>query len=67
MSSPTAASRPSRLQLAAEAARDAYKQAAMEQTPGFVDTISGATGLTYMSNIAVRMPWTTHPPDKAHT
>ncbi|NLM40637.1 MAG: FMN-binding protein [Firmicutes bacterium] len=37
-----------------EQAREAYKKAAMESTPGFVDTISGATGLTYMSNIAVR-------------
>ncbi|NLJ74974.1 MAG: FMN-binding protein [Firmicutes bacterium] len=37
-----------------EQAREAYKEAAMNSTPGFVDTITGATGLTQMSNIAVR-------------
>lgn len=37
-----------------EAARESYKKAAIESTPGYVDVISGATGLTYMSNIAVR-------------
>ena len=26
----------------------------MDSTPGYVDTITGATGLTFMSNIAVR-------------
>lgn len=37
-----------------EMAREAYKEAALQSEPGFVDTISGATGLTQMSNIAVR-------------
>lgn len=37
-----------------EMAREAYKQAAIESEPGYVDTISGATGLTLMSNLAVR-------------
>jgi len=38
-----------------EAARESYKKALIAlDEPGYVDTISGATGLTYMSNIAVR-------------
>ncbi|NLJ81376.1 MAG: FMN-binding protein [Firmicutes bacterium] len=34
--------------------RESYKKAALESEPGFVDTISGATGLTSQSNRAVR-------------
>lgn len=37
-----------------EMARESYKEAAINSEPGYVDTISGATGLTQMSNIAVR-------------
>jgi uncharacterized protein with FMN-binding domain len=37
-----------------EMARESYKNAALESEPGYVDIISGATGLTEMSNIAVR-------------
>lgn len=37
-----------------EMARDAYREAALEAEPGFVDVISGATGLTHQSNHAVR-------------
>ncbi|MDI9484814.1 MAG: hypothetical protein QM372_05005 [Bacillota bacterium] len=37
-----------------EMAREAYKEAALVSEPGYVDTISGATGLTQMLNIAVR-------------
>mgnify|MGYP000887940011 FL=1 len=37
-----------------EMARESYKEAAMQSEPGYVDTISGATGLTLMSNLAVR-------------
>lgn len=35
-------------------ARDAYKEAALNAEPGYVDVISGATGLTHQSNHAVR-------------
>lgn len=37
-----------------ELAREGYKKAALESEPGFVDSISGATGLTSQSNHAVR-------------
>jgi len=37
-----------------EAAREQYKEIAANSTPGQVDTISGATGLTTMLNIAVQ-------------
>lgn len=37
-----------------EMARDAYKEAAIASEPGYVDVISGATGLTHQSNHAVR-------------
>ncbi|NMA61679.1 MAG: hypothetical protein GX956_07345, partial [Firmicutes bacterium] len=37
-----------------ELARESYKEAAMKSEPGFVDVISGATGLTHQSNHAVR-------------
>ncbi len=37
-----------------EMARDAYKEAAIKAEPGYVDVISGATGLTHQSNHAVR-------------
>jgi len=37
-----------------EMAREAYKEAALVSEPGFVDVISGATGLTHQSNHAVR-------------
>ena len=37
-----------------EMARESYKNAALESEPGYVDIIKGATGLTEMSNIAVR-------------
>jgi len=37
-----------------ELARESYKEAALVSEPGFVDIISGATGLTIQSNHAVR-------------
>ncbi len=37
-----------------ELAREGYKEAAIESKPGYVDIISGATGLTIQSNHAVR-------------
>ncbi|HHU60398.1 MAG: FMN-binding protein [Bacillota bacterium] len=37
-----------------EMARESYKDAAIESTPGYVDIISGATGLVIQSNHAVR-------------
>lgn len=37
-----------------EMARESYKEAALEATPGYVDIISGATGLVIQSNHAVR-------------
>lgn len=37
-----------------EMARESYREAALEAEPGFVDIISGATGLTQQSNLAVR-------------
>lgn len=37
-----------------ELARESYKEAALEAEPGFVDTVSGATGLAKQSNHAVR-------------
>ena len=37
-----------------EMAREAYKEAALAAEPGYVDVISGATGLTHQLNIAVR-------------
>jgi len=37
-----------------EIARDSYKEAALVSEPGFVDVITGATGLTNQSNRAVR-------------
>lgn len=37
-----------------ELAWQAYSDAAAESEPGYVDTISGATGITTMGNIAVR-------------
>lgn len=37
-----------------EQARESYRKAALVSEPGYVDVISGATGLTHMSNLAVR-------------
>ena len=37
-----------------EMARESYREAALVSEPGYVDVISGATGLTAMSNLAVR-------------
>lgn len=37
-----------------ELARENYKEAALVSEPGYVDVISGATGLTHQSNFAVR-------------
>lgn len=37
-----------------EMARESYKEAAIASEPGYVDTITGATGLTAQSNHAVR-------------
>lgn len=37
-----------------EQARETYRKAAIESEPGYVDTISGATGSSLMWNVAVR-------------
>ena len=50
-----------------EMARESYKNAALESEPGYVDIISGATGLTEMSNIAVRDALDRASPDKSPT